>query len=174
MVLFRHAFAVDLLNFLVQDQVESDRRAKKLALTWIKENPGRFAELIPMKIWHLWAKDGEAEWGYQAGYQHYQKYRDIFRSVRWINQIFYGLLLAGSLAAFVFLVKNGRGLAWPWVLFGYCVMVYLTAISIVFSGQTRFHFPAMPWIIMYAAWAVAMLREQASAALAYRPGAKNH
>ncbi|MEP6878259.1 MAG: hypothetical protein ABI865_05375, partial [Nitrosospira sp.] len=34
---------------------------------------------------------------------------------------------------------------------------YLTAISIVFSGQPRFHFPVMPWVIMYAAWSVGVL-----------------
>ena len=144
-------------NFSVWDQVESDRRAKKLALDWIKKYPGRFVELIPLKIWHLWSKNGEAEWAYQAGYQHYQQYWYVFRSVRWVNQIFYSLLLAGSLVSVVLLVKNGRGVAWPWVLIGYCLMIYLTVISIVFSGQARFHFPAMPWIIMYAAWAAVIL-----------------
>ncbi|MBA4141424.1 MAG: glycosyltransferase family 39 protein [Nitrosospira sp.] len=144
-------------EFTVEDQVESDRRARKLAVTWIKENPGRFIELIPLKIWHLWARDGEAEWGYQAGYERYQQYWYIFRSVRWVNQIFYGLLLAGSLVAIGLLVKNSREVTWPWVLIGYCLMIYLTMISIVFSGQARFHFPAMPWIIMYAAWAAVML-----------------
>ena len=140
-------------NFSVRDQVEADRRAKELALNWIKENPGRFIQLVPLKIWHLWAKDGEIEWGYQSEYPHYQEHRRIFRSVRWINQIFYSLLLAGSLGAAVLLIKNGRGVTWPWVLFGYCLIIYLTLISMVFSGQSRFHFPAMPWIIMYASWA---------------------
>lgn len=148
-------------DFSVQDQVESDRRAKELALKWIKENPGRFIELIPLKIWHLWAKNGEAEWAYQAGYQHYQQNWHIFRSVRWINQIFYILLLAGSLVSVILLVKNGRDVAWPWVLTGYCLMIYLTMISIVFSGQPRFHFPAMPWVIMYAAWAAVILWKKA-------------
>jgi 4-amino-4-deoxy-L-arabinose transferase-like glycosyltransferase len=143
-------------NFSVQDQVESDRRARALALEWLQENPGRFIQLIPLKIWHLWAKNGEAEWVYQAGYQHYHQYQYIFRTVRWLNQIFYGLLLVGSLLAIVLLVNNRRSVTWPWVLIGYCLMIYLTMISVVFSGQSRFHFPAMPWIIMYAAWAIGM------------------
>lgn len=148
-------------NFSVRDQVESDRRAKELALNWIKENPLRFVQLVPLKIWHLWAKDGEIEWGYQSEYPHYQEHSLIFRSVRWINQIFYSLLLVGSLGAAVLLIKNRRGVSWPWVLIGYCLIIYLTLISIVFSGQSRFHFPAMPWVIMYAAWAaVTLLRFQ--------------
>ncbi|HEY6044605.1 MAG TPA: glycosyltransferase family 39 protein [Nitrosospira sp.] len=148
-------------NFSVQDQVESDRRARQLAIEWIRDNPGRFIELIPLKVWHLWAKNGEAEWAYQMGYPHYEQNSQIFRSVRWINQIFYTLLLAGALLSIVFLVRNGRANgragAWPWVLTGYCLMIYLTLISIVFSGQPRFHFPAMPWVIMYAAWATVIL-----------------
>ena len=144
-------------NFSVSDQVAADRRAKELALSWIKENPGRFITLVPLKIWHLWAKDGEIEWGYQAGYRNYEQYRHIFRSVRWANQILYTLLLAGALAGFALLVRNGRNVTWPWILIGYCLMTYLTLISIIFSGQSRFHFPAMPWIIMYASWAVVTL-----------------
>ena len=150
-------------NFSVRDQVEADRRAQALALNWIKENPGRFVQLMPRKIWHLWAKDGEIEWGYQSDYPKYEQYRVIFRSVRWANQIFYSLLLIGSLGAVVLLIKNGRNVAWPPVLIGYCLIIYLTLISIVFSGQSRFHFPAMPWIIMYASWAaITFLSERQS------------
>ena len=150
-------------NFSVPGQVESDRRARQLALEWIRDNPARFMQLIPLKIWHLWAKNGEAEWAYQMGYPHYEQNWQIFRTVRWINQIFYTLLLAGALASAVLLVlikkgrANGPAGAWPWVLAGYCLVIYLTLISAVFSGQPRFHFPAMPWVIMYAAWAVVIL-----------------
>lgn len=144
-------------NFSVQDQVESDRHARKLATDWIRANPMRFVELIPLKIWHLWARNGEAEWAYQAGYQYYEQYRNAFRTVRWINQIFYALLLVGSFAAAFLLMKHRDKVAWPWALIGYCLMIYLTLISIVFSGQPRFHFPVMPWVIMYAAWAAVMI-----------------
>ncbi|ABB73586.1 Dolichyl-phosphate-mannose-protein mannosyltransferase [Nitrosospira multiformis ATCC 25196] len=144
-------------NFSVQDQVESDRRAKKLATDWIRENPVRFVELIPLKIWHLWSRNGEAEWAYQAGYRYYEQYSGAFRTMRWINQIFYALLLVGSFAAAFLLIRHPDKVAWPWVLVGYCLMIYLTLISVVFSGQPRFHFPAMPWAIMYAAWAAVMI-----------------
>jgi 4-amino-4-deoxy-L-arabinose transferase-like glycosyltransferase len=97
--------------FSVQDQVESDRRAKELALQWIRDNPERFAALVPLKIWHLWAKNGEAEWAYQAGYPQYEQYWYVFRTVRWVNQIFYSLLLIGSLLAVVLLINNRRKVA---------------------------------------------------------------
>ena len=102
----------------------------------------------------------------RSGYPHYEQNWQIFRTVRWINQIFYTLLLAGALVSVVLLalIKKGRANgpagAWPWMLIGYCLMIYLTLISAVFSGQPRFHFPAMPWVIMYAAWAVRHIVEK--------------
>jgi 4-amino-4-deoxy-L-arabinose transferase-like glycosyltransferase len=144
-------------NFTVQDQVAADRRAKALAMQWITENPRRFLELVPLKIWHLWYKDGEAEWAYQSGYAQYERYRYLFRSARALNQAYYALLILAFVASLVLLRKSHRSLAWPWVVFGYIYVVYLTLISIVFSGQPRLHFPAMPWIIMYAAWAMTVL-----------------
>ena len=50
-------------NFSVRDQVEADRRAQALALNWIKENPGRFVQLIPLKDMAL---VGE-RWGDRVG-----------------------------------------------------------------------------------------------------------
>ena len=144
-------------KFSVRDQVAADRRAKELAIQWIKNNPRLFAGLIPLKIWQLWYKDGEAEWAYQAGYRNYERYRYLFRSVRVMNQIYYGLLMLGFLLSVILLRKWGNIVAWPWVLFGYIYVLYITLVSIVFSGQARFHFPAMPWIIMCAAWTSIML-----------------
>jgi 4-amino-4-deoxy-L-arabinose transferase-like glycosyltransferase len=144
-------------NFSVRDQVAADRRAKDLAVQWIKENPARFVELIPLKIWQLWFKDGEAEWFYQRGFPSYEKYWYLFRSVRIINQVYYSLLIVGLIISVVLLKKQKNGLSWPLVLFGYGFIIYLTLISVVFSGQSRFHFPAMPWIVMYTAWVVTQL-----------------
>ena len=122
-----------------------------------KDNPRLFVGLIPLKIWQLWYKDGEAEWAYQAGYRNYERYWYLFRSVRVMNQVYYGLLLLGFLLSVIWLRKWGNTVAWPWILFGYIYVLYITLISIVFSGQARFHFPAMPWIIMCAAWTIIVL-----------------
>ena len=113
--------------------------------------------MVPLKIWHLWSKDGEAEWAFQAGYAQYDQNWYLFRFVRWVNQIYYTLLVAGLLLSVIFVRKRTHEVAWPWILFGYVFVVYLTVISIVFSGQPRFHFPTMLWIIMYAAWVVDIL-----------------
>ena len=137
-------------RFSVADQVASDRRAKKLAIEWIKNNPVRFMELIPLKIWHLWHKDGEIEWEYQRGYSNYDKHKIAFRIVRVVNQLFYMILIILMVRS-IFVPARRRVIAYePWSWFGYIFIIYISLISTVFSGQPRFHFPVMPWIIMYA------------------------
>ena len=77
----------------VANQIEVDKEAKRRAVQWIKENPGRFVALLPLKAFRLWIPDGEAEWWYQAGYKMYDRYMFWFRTVRYINQVYYLSLL---------------------------------------------------------------------------------
>lgn len=139
-------------RFSVADQVAADKRARQLALDWIRDNPNRFIELLPRKVWHLWAKDGESEWSYQAGYEHYDEYWYVFRGVRILNQAYYVMLILLFLASAPMVLIRRRDVCWPWILVGYGLITYFTLISMVFSGQPRFHFPVMPWVLMYAAW----------------------
>lgn len=139
-------------KFSVKDQVASDRRAKALAMQWIKDNPAQFIKLIPMKIFRLWAPDGEAEWFYQLGYEKYNQQSHWFRLVRILNQAYYFLIIIGAVVA-AFNFKNLKSsTSWPYSVFPIVFALYITCISVVFSGQSRFHYPVMPWISMIAAW----------------------
>jgi hypothetical protein len=137
----------------VVGQVANDRLATALAFKWIHANPGKFLALIPKKIWRLWAPDGEAEWSYQAGFKHYQRYAVIFRLVRGINQLYYVCLMILFAASCLYFLHS-RDKVSPYAITGYVLAAYFTGISIVFSGQSRFHYPLMPWIAMYAAWTI--------------------
>lgn len=148
------AFAAQI-RFSVPDQVAADKRASRLAVQWIRENPGRFAALMPLKVWWLWAPDGEAEWSYQAGSPRYQEYAGAFRLARLLNQVFYvGVLIAFAVSA---VLAVTRGLPSPWLLLAYGLAVYVTLIALVFFGHSRYHFPLMPWIMIGAAWSVMTL-----------------
>lgn len=136
----------------VARQVEYDKMAKRIVLDWIKANPGMFLGLAPRKIFSLWGPDGEGEWGYQAGYANYENYKSVFRAVRYINQAYYFFIIGLSLIALVsaFYRKEMfelayRLLAWP---------VYVTIIAIVFHGEPRYHFSAMPFILILAAMSI--------------------
>jgi hypothetical protein len=137
----------------VAGQVANDRLATALAIKWIHDNPLGFALLIPQKVWRLWAPDGEAEWSYQAGFKDYDKYWVIFRLVRGVNQVYYSCLILLSLLSLVYFFRQNRTRG-TYEVTGYALIVYFTAISMVFSGQSRFHYSLMPWITMYAAWTV--------------------
>jgi hypothetical protein len=136
-----------------KDQVGMDRVARARALGWIRDHPAAFLRLIPLKIWRLWGGDGEAEWLYQSGYAGYGAHAWMFRVVRVVNQGFYWLLLGLALTSVPTMWRRRRSLpVWCWS--GWAVMGYFTAISVVFSGQSRFHFALMPFVALYAAWRV--------------------
>jgi hypothetical protein len=139
------------------DQVAADHLAADRAWTWIKDHPTAFVRLIPLKIWRLWSGDGEAEWLYQSGYAGYDAHATLFRSVRIINQIFYLAILALSAAALPLMWQQRRSLL-PWCWSGWAAILYFTAISVVFSGQSRFHFALMPFIALYAAFFITSRR----------------
>src|SRR5262249_16684334 len=139
----------------VAGQVANDRLARSLAIRWIHDNPGAFALLVPKKVWRLWTPDGEAEWAYQAGFKNYDQFWMIFRVIRGFNQIYYSCLMLLFLLSLAYLTRRTR-MPEAYEITGYILVAYFTAISVIFSGQSRFHSSLMPWIAMYAAWTVVL------------------
>ncbi|WP_420606423.1 glycosyltransferase family 39 protein [Novosphingopyxis sp.] len=139
-------------------EVGRDAEARRLGMAWIAEHPARFVRLIPLKLWRLWAPDGEAEWGYQAGYDGYGIHASVFRALRLLNQFYYAALLAGfALFAWIQLRRRrgaGERLIGWWLL-PYAIAAYPSAIAMVFSGQSRFHFPVMPFVALSVGWLLA-------------------
>ncbi|MEW9854715.1 glycosyltransferase family 39 protein [Novosphingobium sp. M1R2S20] len=140
------------------DEVARDTEAKRLALDWIRQNPGQFLALAPRKLALLWLPDGEAEWGYQAGAPSYPRLQPLYRAVRLANQAYYAVLLLCSGAALVLMTRNRRAqrrrwLDWwvlPWV-----IAAYPSLVAVMVFGQSRFHYPVMPFICVASGWAVA-------------------
>lgn len=139
----------------VVDQVANDHEYKRRALNWIVEHPAYFVQLMPRKLFRLWAPDGEAEWAFQAGFQSYDNYWLLFRALRGLNQAYYIMLLLGFLAA-GWLLFSGRvrigDRRFGWWLLPYGVALYPSLIAMVFSGQSRFHYPVMPFVAMVCGW----------------------
>lgn len=139
------------LDWSPAGQVDADHRAYALGLDWIRHDPWHAAALVPLKVWRLWAPDGDGEWWFQRGYAGYDDHILAFRIARGINQLYYAALLAGAAAAVLLIVRR-PGAVDRWMLFGVMFAAYLTLISIVYSGQSRFHIPAMPFVMIYDAW----------------------
>ena len=139
------------------DETGRDAQARQRGLEWIERNPGKFLSLVPRKLMRLWLPDGEAEWAYQGGAPGYARFASVYRAVRYANQVYYALLMLAFAAAFaVMLVKHRRnGQRWTgWWLLPYGIALYPTLICVVFSGQSRFHYPVMPFVCMSAGWLV--------------------
>jgi hypothetical protein len=140
---------VEQAQFRASDQIAADRRARALAYEWIGQHPGEFIALIPQKVWRLWAPDGEAEWSFQASTPGYERHALWFRGMRILNQLFY--MCAVALAA-VALIPLLRSRAPGRTYIGYVVALFFTVLCAIFSGQSRYHFPIMPLLLIYAAW----------------------
>ena len=143
-------------HFSIEDQVAADTRARHLAWSWIAENPGRFIELIPRKILRLWLWDGESEWMFQRGDPNYERHQALYRSIRGANQVFYLIVLAAGLFGLMRLTELRRPATWVPAL----TIVFFTALSAVFSGQSRYHAPLMPFILAGSAWTFVELRKR--------------
>lgn len=143
------------------DEVRYDAQARKLGTGWIKAHPARFVALAPLKVWHLWGPDGEGQWAYETGSWAYHAAPMAFLVVRAANQVWYWLLLAAFVIA-PFRIARRRI---DWWLVPYAVALFPTAIAVLFSGQSRFHYPAMPFVCLIAGWLLAdwiARRKQAS------------
>lgn len=139
------------------DELGYDAEAKRLGTAWIKAHPARFLALMPRKAFRLWAPDGEGMWAWEATSPAYAAAPIAFKALRLANQAFYVALLAlFTLAAWVQVRDRWRGRQRlvDWWLLPYGIALYPTAICVVFSGQSRFHFPVMPFVCLAAAWIV--------------------
>ncbi|MBB4857892.1 4-amino-4-deoxy-L-arabinose transferase-like glycosyltransferase [Novosphingobium chloroacetimidivorans] len=142
------------------NEVSRDAEAKRLGLQWIAEHPGRFVALAPRKLMRLWLPDGEAEWAYQAAAPSYPRFELLYRAVRVANQAYYMLLMLGFAAAFVAMTirRRAEGQRWVgWWLVPWGVALYPSLIAVVFSGQSRFHYPVMPFVCLACGWLAADL-----------------
>ena len=143
------------------DEVQRDTEARQLGMEWIITHPDRFLKLAPKKFLRLWLPDGEAEWAYQGGAPGYANAELVYRAVRVLNQGYYVMLMAAFAVAFFLMIARRRrdGQRWiGWWLLPYGIALYPTLICLVFSGQSRFHYPVMPWVCMTAGWlAMALL-----------------
>lgn len=137
------------------DEVGRDAEARRLGGDWIRDNPDKFLALMPKKLMRLWLPDGEAEWAYQAGAPGYARFETAYRAVRYVNQAYYAALMIGFAAAFVTMAAGrlrARQRWLDWWLLPYGIALYPTLICLVFSGQSRFHYPVMPFVCMTVGW----------------------
>lgn len=143
-------------NERVARQAELDRRFRALAREWIAENPLRYAALGLRKAVLLWRKDSDAFWGLKYSYPQWER---PLTALQWLNQAYYMLLLGLALPCFFAAARAlfaGGARAQPLALL-LCAPLFVTMLAFVFTGQVRYHYPAMPFIAVAAGWTLARL-----------------
>lgn len=139
-----------------QVEVERNREGAKIALKDVAVDPFRMPGLVAKKAYWLLYKDDDGlfaaeSYGNDYFVPHYRRDALVFAA----NSIYYAtgaLVLAGGLA-FV-LSKDVRRLV---VMLA---MLYILAVPLVFFGDPRFHFPAIPLATVIAAATIMMLWER--------------
>jgi len=132
-------------------QVEWDQATRAAARAWIADNPGQFAALLPRKALKLWLVDGEGFWAHEA---QYTAHAAVLKGLRIANQGYYGfillLALPGLWAGLAGWLRGDPARA-P-LLYLSLFAVFTTLVCMAFSGQIRYHFPAMPFLMLAGGW----------------------
>ena len=140
----------------VERQVELNDRFQGLAKHWIAVHPARWAVLGIKKMVLVWRKDSDAFWSMHESYPNEERGWTI---VAVFDQLYYFALLALALPA---LVVGARGILRRdadiarLALLG-CMPAFVTLTAFVFTGQIRYHFPAMPFLAIGAGWTLTRL-----------------
>ncbi len=144
-------------------EMEYDAEASRLGKEWIKAHPAQFLKLMPMKLFRLWGPDGEGQWAYETGSPAWKAAPWAFTLLRVANQLWYFALLGLFGGAAVLMIHQRRASGErviDWWLLPYGIALYPSAIAMVFSGQSRFHYPVMPFVCMAAGWVLTVWMER--------------
>lgn len=135
----------------VARQLELDRKQKEAGSRWIREHPGEYIAWMPKKVVLLWLKDTDGFWAFDRTYPNATPW---IRMVQYLNQAFYVLVLLlallAALPALTGMIRRHDEKARLALL--YCMPVFVSLLGAVFTGQIRYHFPAMPFLFLAAAW----------------------
>ena len=149
----------------VQYQVEIDRAFRRLSWDWIEANPLRWTALGFKKMGLLWLKDSDAFWSLDKSYP---QARTGWTLLQAANQLYYLVLLGlgtvGLIAGLRGLIRRDWATA-PLALLG-CMPLFATITAFGFTGQVRYHHPAMPFLVIAAGWTLAALARMRRARLA--------
>lgn len=134
-------------------EIHRNREGTKIAIRDVVQHPLRMPKLIGQKAYWLLYKDDDGIWAAESYGNDYfiPGFRREVLSFA-ANAVYYamgGLVLLGGLA-----FAMGRDWRRAALVGGF---LYVLAIPLVFFGDPRFHYPAIPLGVVIASWTVVML-----------------
>lgn len=143
----------------VEREVEADKMLRAKAVQWIKDHPDRYFGMVPKKVILLWSKDSDGFWGLKNTYPQHERALTV---MQWVNQIFYMLILLFAAPCLVVGLKGWFSGDEPQrrLLMLFLMPAFVSILAAVFSGQVRYHYGAMPFLLVAAGWTLAMLLQR--------------
>jgi 4-amino-4-deoxy-L-arabinose transferase-like glycosyltransferase len=147
-----------------QDEYKLNQTARRDAIGYVRTHPLRTLTLLPKKLFSLLSHGDGVYWNIISTRSALNGARGILLDLDLINTMYEIVLLILFIASLFFglrtRLKLGKGRGWP--MLGLLVIVYFIGIYLVYYGAARYHFPIVPWAIMYSAAIVAALIEKVS------------
>ncbi len=145
----------------VRGEHDRDVAARVLAVDYMVNHPWETLKRWPKKVWYLYRKDVEGvSWNEQGmNLTQGRRGKGAMLALKATAQGYYLLLVLAFLTMIILHLSEYRFQPHnqPLPALGLWMVLYFTLIPILTFGDTRFHFPILPWIVMYAATLVEVL-----------------
>ncbi|MBN2105762.1 glycosyltransferase family 39 protein [bacterium] len=129
----------------INTEYEWDRFLKQKAMEQIKKDPVRFLKLLPKQFVWMWHLSPHFKFQYSR--------KEILNEIVFMLT-YYPLLICCLIGVILTRKQRNR------LLFAYLIFLNFTAIHIVFVTAGRYRLPIMPFVMMFAAAAIAHLPDK--------------
>jgi hypothetical protein len=128
-------------------EVAREERARQIGMSYIKNHPVRTILLWPKKLFYLYRSDVDGFY-YSMGMMPdlSSRMQYVYLGLRIFTEIYYFLMIGLAAIGLTAILRSRIRSQF----LGIYVILYFTAICLVFFGNARYHFPVMPWLAMYA------------------------
>lgn len=135
------------------DEYKINKMARREAIDYMKTHPLQTLKLMPKKLIALFYPGDGVYWNIMGTGSEPKLARCVLRLLDQLNTIYEFLVFVFLIASLLFgcwkRLRLGKGHGWP--LLGIVVILYFISIYLVYYGAARYHFPIIPWMIMYSA-----------------------
>jgi 4-amino-4-deoxy-L-arabinose transferase-like glycosyltransferase len=136
---------IPLENVFDGKEVARDVRARDIAIDYISHNPGHIIALLPRKFVGLFRADIEGIY-FTLGLEHRGSSDKLVAFCARAAQLYYAGIIVLFLSSLPMIIGSGSR---PQQI-GVVVILYFTALYLVFFGNYRYHFTMMPWMAIYS------------------------
>jgi 4-amino-4-deoxy-L-arabinose transferase-like glycosyltransferase len=135
------------------DEYKINQIARREAIDYIKTHPLQTLTLMPKKLIALFYHGDGVYWNIMGTQSESKMARSVLRLLDQLNTIYEYLVFIFFVASLIFGCWKGLqlGKGHGWRLLGIVVILYFIGIYLVYYGAPRYHFPIIPWMIMYCA-----------------------